>query len=125
MTLFGRSMRRRFPGRDYEPQSQGEVQRDLDTSASVGITWTKKIVDDAAYTEPMWLGDLSAAPIALVVRVVDKQDQEGAVFCGTGVHFVWDGEDKGARITSIDGMSALGDGHKYQFTFLVAEGSDE
>lgn len=116
------SMRRTDQGKKYDAKSLSENLRDLDDAQRRGVRWTSRVVE-ALYTEPMWLGGLRAKPRAILAGNIQSMNGPEAPVSSAGalVHFVWDGPERGARITKIQGMTA-GSDTKYRFTFLIAQG---
>jgi hypothetical protein len=113
-------MRRSDQSEKYDARSLSENMRDLDNALKRGMKWSARKVE-ALYTEPMWVR-LPSAPLAILAgRIQQINGPELPVsLAGALVHFVWDGPEKGARITKIQGMTS--GTTAYRFTFLIAEG---
>jgi hypothetical protein len=114
-------MRRSDQGREYDARSLSENMRDIDNALRRGVKWTPRVVE-TLYTEPMWIR-LRSAPIAIIAGRIQSLNGPEVPLSAAGalVHFVWDGPEKSARITKIQGMTS--GTAQYRFTFLIAEGA--
>lgn len=114
-------MRRTDQGKEYDKRSLSENLRDLDQAQRRGAKLHLREFA-AIYTEPFWMGSLKSKPAGILcIRIQAVNGPEVPVSAaGALVHFVWDGPDKGARITKIQGMTS--GTAQYRFTFLIAAG---
>lgn len=94
-----------------------ENTRDQDGAQRVTPgTYPRELV--AVYTEPLALLLPNEPRVGIVLtRIRNAPDDELPVLCGNMVHFVWDGVQSRAMITSIDGLTP--NGKTYRFNFLV------
>ena len=114
-------MRRTDQGAEYDKRSLSENLRDLDNALKRGVKLRPRVYE-AIYTEPMWLGGLRSAPLAIIAARIQAVNGPEVPVSAAGalVHFVWDGPERGARITKIQGMTS--GTVQYRFTFLIASG---
>lgn len=99
---------------------QGEQGRDIQGALdSIPEVRLRKLT--AVYTEPLTLGTFPKQPEGIeLLRVVDMSAPEIPVLCGQSCHFVWQPQNGGAVVKSIDGMSVAANGGKrYRFTFRI------
>ncbi|HKZ83152.1 MAG TPA: hypothetical protein VJ793_05795 [Anaerolineae bacterium] len=107
-------------GKEYDGPALSKALREVNASMRGGMQWTPRVFT-SLYTEPMQLGALRVAPIAILCgRVQSVNGPEVPVSAaGALVHFVWEGVERGARITKIQGMTPSAT-EQYRFTFLIA-----
>ena len=117
-------MRTRFQRIRYQLSSDprlGEQFRDAQQALDNVPSMIERSVE-MLYSEPMVLGGFDRNPSSIeATRVVDMAAQETPVIGAGGVaHFVWKPRNGGAVITSINGMTAAGNGGKrYRFVFRI------
>lgn len=95
----------------------GENFRDSDDAARVQPnTYARELTQ--AYTEPMYLSLPNEPQVGIILaRLRRVPNDEKPVPTGGTVHFVWEGTQSRARITSIDGLTP--GSSVYRFNFWV------
>ena len=102
----------------FDKRDLGEHARDTQGAFDTIPRFVPKTLE-AYYTEPMALG----SPIANIEpdsirleRIVNLNQPETPVLCGSMVHYNWKPQNGGAIVTSIDGLTPS-TSIKYRFKF--------
>jgi hypothetical protein len=102
----------------YPEESVSDLAREVDEELRALVTMSRVSVT-AQYAEPMYLS-LDDEPFAiLAARVRERDDSEAVVANGVRVSFVYDGDQRRARIDEIEGMTP--GASFYVFDFLVVD----